>query len=95
MSGKFLSVSDQPAAVSQIRRHISGYLDHLLIERGLSKNSMSAYRRDLARYADYLEGSGKLSFAQVLPEQVSDFLVALRLGDSNHQALARHQRLEQ
>ena len=88
MSGKFLSVSNQPAAVSQIRRHISGYLDHLLIERGLSKNSMSAYRRDLARYADYLEGSGKLSFAQVLPEQVSDFLVALRLGDSNHQALA-------
>ena len=49
---------------------------------------MSAYSRDLARYADYLEGSGKLSFDQVLPEQVSDFLVALRLGDSTHQALA-------
>lgn len=79
--------NSQPA-VSQIRRHISGYLDHLLIERGLAKNSMSAYRRDLARYADFLEEKGKLSFAEVSPEQVSDFLVALRLGDLAHPALA-------
>lgn len=81
-------MSNQPPAVGQIRRHISGYLDHLLIERGLAKNSMSAYRRDLARYGDYLETRGKKSFAEVLPEHVSDFLVALRLGDSTHPALA-------
>jgi integrase/recombinase XerD len=81
-------VSNQPSAVSQIRRHIAGYLDHLLIERGLAKNSMLAYRRDLARYGDYLETRGKKSFAEVLPEHVSDFLVALRLGDSTHPALA-------
>lgn len=49
---------------------------------------MSAYRRDLARYGDYLETRGKKSFAEVLPEHVSDFLVALRLGDSTHPALA-------
>ena len=79
--------NSQPA-ISQIRRHISGYLDHLLIERGLAKNSMSAYRRDLARYGDFLEEKGKLSFVEVTPEQVSDFLVALRLGDSAHPALA-------
>lgn len=49
---------------------------------------MLAYRRDLARYGDYLETRGKKSFAEVLPEHVSDFLVALRLGDSTHPALA-------
>lgn len=49
---------------------------------------MSAYRRDLARYGDYLEEQGMDSFAQVAPEQVSDFLIALRLGDLAHPALA-------
>lgn len=81
-------MTEQKPAISQIRRHISGYLDHLLIERGLAKNSMSAYRRDLARYGDFLEANGKISFTQVTSEQVSDFLVALRLGDSAHPALA-------
>lgn len=71
-----------------IQRHISGYLDHLLVERGLAKNSMSAYRRDLLRYAEYLEKSGVSNFPDVTATNVSDFLVALRLGDSAHPALA-------
>ena len=74
--------------MNQIHRHISGYLDHLLVERGLAKNSMSAYRRDLARYGEYLAKIGAVSFAEVTPVQVSDFLVALRLGDVDHPALA-------
>lgn len=49
---------------------------------------MSAYRRDLARYGDFLEEQGMDSFVQVAPEQVSDFLIALRLGDLAHSALA-------
>lgn len=30
------------------------YLDHLVIERGLSENTLSAYRRDLRRYVGFL-----------------------------------------
>ncbi|MGH2672085.1 MAG: site-specific integrase, partial [Actinomycetota bacterium] len=30
------------------------FLDHLLVERGLSGNTIGAYRRDLDRYVDYL-----------------------------------------
>jgi integrase/recombinase XerD len=74
--------------MDQIPRHIRGYLDHLLVERGLAKNSMSAYRRDLSRYGEYLAKIGAGSFAQVTPVNVSDFLVALRLGDGDHPALA-------
>ena len=74
--------------VSPLQRHISGYLDHLLVERGLAKNSMAAYRRDLSRYAEFLESRGITSFPEVTATQVSDFLVALRLGNSDHAALA-------
>ena len=30
------------------------YLDHLRVERGVSPHTAAAYRRDLARYADFL-----------------------------------------
>ena len=74
--------------VSPLQRHISGYLDHLLVERGLAKNSMAAYRRDLSRYAEFLESRDITSFPEVTATQVSDFLVALRLGNRDHAALA-------
>ncbi|MEO8475512.1 MAG: tyrosine recombinase, partial [Actinomycetota bacterium] len=31
------------------------YLDHLVVERGLSSNTLAAYRRDLGRYVKFLE----------------------------------------
>lgn len=37
---------------------IEAYLRHVGIERGLSRNTVAAYRRDLARYAAWLEGRG-------------------------------------
>ena len=37
---------------------IERFLDHLSVERGLSANTLSAYRRDLARYAMYRQLAG-------------------------------------
>jgi integrase/recombinase XerD len=49
---------------SQIQR----FLDHLIVERGLSPNTVGAYRRDLARYAAFLRGRGVID-ALVVDEQ--------------------------
>ena len=78
-----------PAAnPSQIHRHINGYLDHLLVERGLAKNSMSAYRRDLARYQEFLVSRGIAEFSSVTANEISEFLISLRLGSGQHPAMA-------
>lgn len=76
------------ASSSQINRHITGYLDHLLVERGLAKNSMAAYRRDLARYQEFLASKSIGEFTQVTATDISDFLIGLRLGSFGHPALA-------
>ena len=52
------------------------YLRHLSVERGLSKNTLSAYKGDLARYFNYLE---TISFTEITvsPQQLLDFSVSL------------------
>ena len=52
------------------------YLRHLSVERGLSKNTLSAYRSDLSRYLNYLEDK-KVDFQTVNANQVSDFATEL------------------
>ena len=42
----------------QIAADVQRYLDHLAVERGLSVNTLSAYRRDLGRYNTFLVKRG-------------------------------------
>ncbi|MFD2759124.1 site-specific tyrosine recombinase XerD [Gulosibacter faecalis] len=41
-----------------MKQLVERYLRHLTIERGLSKNSLAAYRRDLERYTGFLAEQG-------------------------------------
>ena len=50
-----------------VRPHIDAYLRHLAIERGAAKNTQLAYKRDLARYADYLD-----EHALTRPEEITE-----------------------
>ncbi|HVU91397.1 MAG TPA: site-specific tyrosine recombinase XerD [Jatrophihabitans sp.] len=72
----------EPAAV------VRGFLDHLAVERGASANTLAAYRRDLARYLEYLAGRGVASLADVDPVTVTGFLAYLREGDADHPGLS-------
>jgi len=55
---------------------LDGYLRHLAVERGLSKNTLSAYRADLSKYRDFLDQSG-LTELEVTRAQLGDFLMWL------------------
>lgn len=44
--------------VDTLAGELQRFLDHLTVERGLSPNTVAAYRRDLARYGAFLRGRG-------------------------------------
>ncbi|WP_341783119.1 site-specific tyrosine recombinase XerD [Leucobacter weissii] len=53
------------------------YLRHVAIERGLSRNTQAAYRRDLDAYADWLTGRGIDDLARVDPETLARYVAEL------------------
>jgi integrase/recombinase XerD len=67
---------------------VTGYLDHLTVERGLAANTIASYRRDLRRYTHYLAAAGVRGLAEVAESDVSGFLSALREGDDDHPPLS-------
>jgi len=68
---------------------IAVYLDHLVVERALARNTLASYRRDLRRYREYLAGIGHDRLEDVTEELVTGFAVSLVEGDQDHAALAR------
>jgi integrase/recombinase XerD len=67
---------------------VRGYLEYLVVERGLAANTVESYGRDLRRYQAALAGRGKERLADVTPADVAEFLAALREGNDEHEGLA-------
>lgn len=51
-----------------------GYLRHLTVERGASRNTVVSYRRDLAIYADWLASRGLERPGMVREQDLADFV---------------------
>ena len=69
-------------------RAVDAWLTHLDVERGSSRHTLSAYRRDLGRWAAYLESVGVERPEDVRETHVAEFLARLREGDDEHPPLA-------
>lgn len=68
-----------------LRRPAEAYLDHLAVERGMSVNTLAAYRRDVHRYLGWLVSQGVGEPRQVTRHHVTGFLQALGTGaDGGH-----------
>ncbi|MFL6043927.1 MAG: site-specific tyrosine recombinase XerD [Propionibacteriaceae bacterium] len=59
---------------------IQTYLDHLTVERGMSRHTVAAYRRDLHRYADYLAEIGVTDPSAVTSAMIANYPARLREG---------------
>jgi integrase/recombinase XerD len=67
---------------------VQTYLDHLGVERGLSRNTLSSYRRDLDRYLRSLAGEDVVELAAAGAGHVARHLARLREGEPGHPPLA-------
>ena len=54
---------------------IEAFLSFLSIERGLAKNTIISYRRDLLTFANYLKSFGIQSFKDVKKDQIQTFML--------------------
>jgi integrase/recombinase XerD len=72
-----------------LQRAIKGYLDHLTVERGLSRNTLLSYRRDLDRYAEMLAAAGIDDLAAVTAADLTEHLARLREGGLSSASAAR------
>ena len=79
---------EQPEPSAELWAALRGYLDHLAVERGVARNTLLAYRRDLERYLYFCATSGITAVGDIRAEHVSGYLVSLREGWLGHPALA-------
>ncbi|MGM7667580.1 site-specific tyrosine recombinase XerD [Microbacterium sp. A93] len=72
-------------AARALVRPAEAYLDHLAVERGMSVNTLAAYRRDVNRYLGWLHSQDVTEPQQVTRHHVTGFLQALGTGaDGGH-----------
>ena len=62
---------------ASLEAEVDAYLRHLSLERGLSRNTVAAYRRDLRHYLAHLADDGIADAAAVTPSDVTAFAHAL------------------
>jgi integrase/recombinase XerD len=64
-------------AANALRSDADHFLEHLAVERGLSTNTVQAYRRDLRRYVAFLDSWGIQDVPGVTDEAVGAYVVQL------------------
>ncbi len=60
----------------QMEKETQAFLSHLESERGLSRNTVLAYGRDLKAFAEFLGGRGIAGFGSAGARDIADFLKA-------------------
>ncbi|HET9887470.1 MAG TPA: site-specific tyrosine recombinase XerD [bacterium] len=65
------------------------YLEHLVVERGVSRHTLAAYRRDLRRYAQALARQGECLVEDIETAHITDFLSGERRAGASEVTVAR------
>jgi len=63
--------------LASLQRSVDGYLRHLTIERGMAKNTLLAYKRDLSKYLEALEKLGITDSSEITEIVVRNFAQSL------------------
>ncbi len=61
-----------------MHHYLDLFLNYLVVEKGLAKNTVEAYSRDLGGYLDFLRQRGVESAGAIRPPDVSGFIVVMK-----------------
>jgi integrase/recombinase XerD len=70
--------------------HIDSFLTMIAVEKGLAKNTVEAYSRDLARWSEFLSAQKVLSWQDTEPLHLRSYLARLRREGLSARSIARH-----
>ena len=79
----------------EVQKTIISFIGHLVSERGLSQNTITAYRNDLHQFLDFLEiekPSNKRTsdiWANITTDDLKTYMLALQKRDYSKTTLAR------
>jgi len=73
----------------EIAAAIASFLTHVRVEKGLSSNTVEAYRRDLLKFEDFAK-KGKLGLEAIRRDDLVDFLAGLYRQKLESKTVARH-----
>ncbi|MBK8479474.1 MAG: site-specific tyrosine recombinase XerD [Opitutaceae bacterium] len=91
MPGEKESAAPAPkeALPESLREPIDGFLAYLQLERGLSRNTLSAYQVDLLQFGDVLVSLRITNWATVVGANVSDWLYSLSKQEAATSSMSR------
>jgi len=73
-----------------LKEFIDEFMNYISVERGLAKNTLMAYRRDLEKYIDFLSHKGVKSSNQVSRDHVSNFMFDLKKHEMSATSICRN-----
>jgi integrase/recombinase XerD len=77
-------------AKASLNPSIDSFLSMVLVEKGLAKNTVEAYSRDLAGFVDFLEGRQISAWLDVNSSQIRSYFASLRRKGLASRSVARH-----
>jgi integrase/recombinase XerD len=78
-----MATVEKPLVEARFEHLVLDFLAYLEFERGLSRNTLEAYRGDLLQLGRFL-AERELSALDATPADISDFLTQLAAGDPDH-----------
>ena len=69
---------------------VDQYINYLILEKGLSKNTIESYSRDIVRYVEYLKQKRVKQISDADTPLILTYLISLRDGGLKARSTARH-----
>jgi integrase/recombinase XerD len=75
--------------LNAMERVVIKFLDYLAVEKGLSKNTLESYGRDIGKYANFLEKKGVNSFSEAGRTEMRELVESLKRSGLSSASVAR------